>query len=481
MDSLGLKNRLRLILPNERGSFRERNRMKRDLPRDEPRGSDTRGQGSDTRGQGSESKTGPISVTLGFSNDYYVSTFVPQESDDNSSVGQTTEQVSSESINVPGADVEIRQTKQGIVIFSEHLDAADAVESKILDMIEVDSSAELPQVYSIKYRKVNEVKGVLEHIFGIQSSGGGGCGGGIGGLIGGAVQNTVGGSAGDVLGGLLGGGDGGFGSDSAGAFELEGEDVRMVTDTRLNYLFITGATTNDLEFIEEIIVLIDVDSPAEPPSDIGKTYIIQINYRDPMDIKEIVEEMLADRIKNVAGNANAGGRQQDAQAQVQQALIRQLSGGNGRNRRGGGAAAAGNNNAEQPKATLGVDEELGALLVTGPEFIYLEVKNFVAQLDIRQDVVVAVEETKMNAMAIATYLRDMFPDQIEIVMNDGEDDAGGGATIGGANSSRRTTGSARGGGSNRAGSRNTPDERALENVIRQRISNGGRNVRAPGR
>ena len=208
-------------------------------------------------------------------------------------------------------------------------------------------------------------------------------------------------------GGLLGGGGGGLGlgPDSAGSFELEGEDVRLGVDGRNNYLIVTGATTNDAEFIREIIEIVDVDSPPIAPMDIGMTYKIEIRHRDPMVVKEKVQEMLSQRFRNASGNATQ--QQPNAQQQIQQAVLSQLQGRN-RGRRGGNAAAGGND-AEQPKATLGVDEELGFLLVTGPEFIYLEVKALVAKLDIKTNSIIERETTTQDALFIAQSVAGFEP------------------------------------------------------------------------
>ena len=473
LETMGQKNRLKLILPSERGTSRGRFRGR--LPVEQE------SEGSQLRDPGSRNDVDTTSTTtihVGGLRNYLASTYGGQESDDTDRIGNTTQSAPDEPASVPGAPVEVRVTDQGIMIYSEDLDAADVLESKILDMLDSDGTAELPAFYLIKHRKVGEVKGVIEHVCGLQSSGGGGGGaGGLGGLIGGAVQNAVGGAAGDALGGLLGGGGGSaFGPDSAGAFELEGEDVRIGTDVRLNYLIVSGATSNDLDFIEEIIDIIDVDSPPIPPKDIGKTYVIPVVNRDPMYVKEKIMEMLSERFKSTGNNANTG-RQANAEQQIQQAVLRQLQGG--RNRRGNNAAGGNGSTSEQPKATLGVDEERGTILVTGPKFIYQEVYDLVMELDKKQERDLLIVPLKLDATHIANYLHDLYPNQIEIVTNDEENGVGGGT--GGA-SSGRSSGSNRGTGRSSAGSRNSGGssrnanrsaiERSIQNAIRSR--GGGR-------
>ncbi len=484
METMGRSNRLRLILPQDRDAFRNRNRLKRNMdvgPAEEP---DNQGSNfKDELRTRLNSRTWESTQYLVDSDSFYVMTTnspfqdetQDETLDDESQIGQTTDRPSvnyqgvEEPSSVPGAPVEIRFTEQGILINSKDLDAADDLERLILNLIEDSSEAELPFFLLVRHRDVNEVKAIVEHICGLESSSGGGGGGGIGGLIGGAVQNAVGGAAGDALGGLLGGGGGGLGlgPDSAGSFELEGEDVRLGVDGRNNYLIVTGATTNDAEFIREIIEIVDVDSPPIAPMDIGMTYKIEIRHRDPMVIKEKVQEMLSQRFRNASGNATQ--QQPNAQQQIQQAVLSQLQGRN-RGRRGGSAAAAGGNNAEQPKATLGVDEELGFLLVTGPEFIYLEVKALVAKLDIKTNSIIERETTTQDALFIARQLQALNPTKITIEMGDASDEEGG---TGAPNSSSRTPGtrggSSRSGASSRSSSSNPRAiQQGILDAIRQR-------------
>ena len=532
MDAMtGRSNRLNLIMPKDRKSMRDRSMFEQRFPRsrssnnraeDEPQGSESRGierSGSDTRssarGAGGSSRgaaprarnsrsrsTGSTTrhelparklraVASINQPSFYVSTacqenpFYPDDEvmEEGDQIGRTTAedeedsptqgyQVPEEKPSVPGAPVDIRLTEHGIIITSDDLDAADDVEHMIRDLINEDGATGLPSFFYLQFRKVSEVKTLLDNIFGLaSSSGGGGGGGGIAGLVGSALENTIGGPAGGALGGLLGGGGGGgLGGSDGIAFELEGEDVKLSMDVRSNSLIVIGATTGDLEVIAEFIDLMDIDSPPQDPDLYGATYSIEVKFRPAIDVKEIVEAQLVDLFK--VSNPAGGNRNQNAEAQISATVLRSLQGGNRRGGNRGGGAAANNTGAEQPKATLSVDEMTNCLIVTGPKFIYERVRLVVETLDVERRVETDVITPKAPARIVLEALKDMFPGQI-VVPEDSEDgEGGGGATAGGGN--RSTRGVGRGGGAP------STREQLQQNILNEIRRGGGAGGRGGG-
>ncbi len=445
MESLGRRNRLNLILPEERDRFRRSirlNRLAPDLPSEQPPSGkfDNRDNSqSDYRNQAPSRRKWKVSVNpVAAAGGFYVGTVQTQDDPDAGSVdvkgiGKTTDEQSVSGIepgyrpsdepqSVPGAPVEVRMTPEGLMIYSEDLDAGDDLEAFISDWADSDSEFQLPSILFLRYRKVTEAKAVLENILGIESSSGGGGGGGIGGLIGGAVQNAVGGAAGDALGGLLGGGGGGFAGDSEGAIELEGENVRIGTDVRLNALIVTGATDNDIDIITELVDYVDQPGPPQKPQLLGETYVIAIRHRDPMELKEKIQEQLSGYFNQQSGG-NAAANQQNAQQQMQQQMMRQIQ----QTLRGGGKGGGSSNpEAEQPKATLGVDEANRALLITGPRFIFDEVLKLVEKLDVPPNLIrQPMPSGPLSPMALAKQIQMVFGSD-KIIIDDEEQENGTG-------------------------------------------------------
>ena len=386
--------------------------------------------------------------------------------------------------SVPGAPIEVRMTERGLLIKSYDLDAADDLEDLIEELFDPDSEYQRPTVIALEHRDVEEAKSILNYFLGLESSSSGGGGGGIGGglqnMLGGAVKNAVGGAAGDALGSFFGGG-GGFddSSDGAGAIELEGEDVRISTDVRFNTLIVTGATGNDIDRILELVEYIDQSGPPQRPKTLGQTYEIAIKFRDPMEIKDLVQAQYPDYFRQAA--AQGGNNQGNARQQLENQVARQLQAamqGNRGNRRGGNRSGGANNNSDKPKATLGVDETQRLLLITGPEFIYDEVYSLVKKLDVQPDVLTTPPIPVPGATSnLAQLLRQTLGDSVTITTSEEMEEEGGAS--GGTSARPGNTGStsARRGGSSSA---NATRQNLQREIMNRLNSNRGRNGRPGG-
>ena len=475
MESLGRKNRL-IILPEER-----RNRSQRPAQPEAQPATEGSGNRNGTRTKINNRTTTKVEYVQ---RSYYVSTVQQLQDPFDGEIGQVTgsddEPAATNQnpeINIPGSDIFIRRIDQGIVITADDLDAGDAIEDLVDEIIEGNSLPELPQFIGIEFRDANEVKGLLDHILGLSSSsGGGGGGGGLGNLIGGAMSNAIGGGAGDAVNNLLGlGGDSGFSDSTEGAVELEGEDVSITVDGRANTLIVIGATTNDLDFIIELVNVVDVDSPAHRPNLLGETYVIHVDHRDPMDVKEKVETQLAKYFNT--GPANAGGNgQQNPEAAIQRAVLQSIQGGGRRGgQRGNNAAGGGANGGSQaPKATLGIDEENSNLLLTGPEYIYDAVFKLVKELDIEKTFHRSIVRPEfISSDALVKMIKDAYGDKVDIIDGD-EEETTTGAQTGGGNGANRGNG-ARNAGRNNAGNPSQAElTRRIQDAVRSRGGGTGR-------
>ena len=486
MELKGRKNLLNVIMPKDRLKPRSGIRIER---RGGSESKNDSGQGSSRGREGSTSVFKP-------KRHYFVSTDNPRQENEDA-VGKVSTRdpfedeppqqldapfddsayaPADEIPSVPGAPIEVQMSERGLIIKSNDLDAADDLEDLIDEMFDPGSEWQRPTIIPLEHRDVEEANTLLKYFLGLESDGGGGGGGlgGIGGLLGGAVQNAVGGAAGDALSGFLGGGGSDFGpSESAGAIELEGEDVRFATDIRFNTLIVTGATGNDIDIILELVEYIDQPGPPQRPRTQGMTYQIQVQYRDPMELKDLIMAQLPDYFRAAPAQAgNQGNARQQLENQVARQLQQAMQGGGRGNRRGGGGGAAANNNSERPKATLGVDETRRVLLVTGPKFIYDEVNELVLQLDQKDESMSAIVESGTLAPSVlADMLRQTLGDQINIrTAEDLEAGSSGGTPPAGGGGA----GAARGGATGRGNTASRNLERNILNQINQRGGAGGR-------
>jgi hypothetical protein len=307
--------------------------------------------------------------------------------------------------SVPGAPMTVRLSPAGIVIECEDLDAADDMEQIITQLIEQGSEGELPSVFYLKFAKADEAKELLDKFLGIASSGGAGGGGGVGGMLGGMMSNMVGGAAGDMLGGLLGGGGAAGSSGGGTATWLESTEVQTFYHIRLNSLIVVGATSNDLVMISEFIDYIDQAQAPHDPNLVGKTYVIPVRFYDDVEaLKKTIETLFSDVLVKAEGAPGQQGGAPPEQA-IARAMQQALGG------RGGGQAAK-NPDEERPKARLALMERM--LILTGPEYIYNQVNEFVSQIDVSnpdgensKPQVVYLET--MNVVELAKVLGNVIP------------------------------------------------------------------------
>lgn len=303
--------------------------------------------------------------------------------------------------SIPGEPIEIKPTPYGIIITSDDLDALDDMEMLIREQVGQQSSVQPPTFFYLKHRYADEVTTFLEGYFGVSGSSDSSDSGG--GIVGGMLDNMMGGGTGDLLGGLL--GDAGLATSSS---LLEG-DVRFGNDTTFNAVYVSGATGNDLERINELIEILDQPDAPQDPELIGQFRTIPIIHRDPQEVREIIETQLADLIQTGKVESSEGGGGNN-EAQQMAKLMQQIT--------GGGKGGNSDRGSEKPKARLGVDEKTSQLLVTGPEFIFKEVLKMVIELDKPQlsepPTYLIIPGGGKNSDLLKRNLKAIFGDKIEI-------------------------------------------------------------------
>lgn len=301
--------------------------------------------------------------------------------------------------SVDGAPILIRENPAGLMIVTDDLKALAEIKRLLDEYEEVINRPALPTIVELKHRKAVEMKDLLEMFLGLKSSDSGGGGGGLGGMLGGMAQNAIGGMAGQMLGGLM--NSGGGGDSVTVASDLLTGDVRIDADALKNVLLVQ-ANPVDMETIMEYVNYFDTDSPEQAPQLDGRTYAIRVKYRDAVALSEVVKAQFPKRIDS----GQSGGQQQPNQQAQQLQVLQQLM-GRGRGGRGGNQQ----NSVQQsePKMTIGVDQEMNAILVTGPEFLYQQVNMLVEQLD--------TADAIKDGTVVVVGLKNIRPDGLRDAIN----------------------------------------------------------------
>ncbi len=278
-----------------------------------------------------------------------------------------------------GAEIVVTATKNGIVITSEDLDALDEFEKLVRTLGEPygmgGTGGKELTVYYLKYAKAETAAALLQQMMtGAPAA----SEGNDRGLMGDMAANMMGDIGGGMMGALLGlGGGGGTGTtgSTGGAFSV-------IPDPRLNALVIS-ATQRDLDMIDQLLQVIDQpESPGAPETQPRPKFIPVIN-NTAQDVANIVKQVYAGRIQGEGGNQQRQPSPED--------FIRALRGGGGR---GGNNQR---NTGEEQKMTIGVDTKSNSLIVSAPDYLFLEVKALVDHLDqvaVPDDEIVQVRSIK---------------------------------------------------------------------------------------
>ena len=190
---------------------------------------------------------------------------------------------------------------------------------------------------------------------------------------------------------------GGFGGDLVAAIRRRGRrhaatggtittssstSVTITPDPRLNALYVQ-ALPADLEKIEQYLNIIDREAGPEGVQTQARPRFIPVNHGKADEVYSIVSQVYASRIATQAGQRGGGGGFNPED------FLRAIAGGRGGQGggRGGGFPGLGGrgqqvNRGEEAKMTLGVDTKSNSLIVSAPDYLYEEVKEFVDALDV---------------------------------------------------------------------------------------------------
>lgn len=259
---------------------------------------------------------------------------------------------------VPGAEIVVIPTPDGLMIASQDLEALDEFEALLSNLATASSKSQFT-VFYLNSASAVVVAETLNQIFGGSSASSDGGGGGS--LLGDVASAALGDAGGGLLGGLLGLGGGGGGGSLLG-----GGSVQIIPETRLNAL-IVRAPPADLDTIEQLLEVLDQGDPPETEV-AAKPRMIPVRNTNANDVASVLRQVYQDRI---AGSSSQSRRPSPEE------FIRALRGGRGR--RGGNSSQA----AEQmQKLSIGVDQRTNSLIVVSTQPMFEEIQRLVQTIDV---------------------------------------------------------------------------------------------------
>jgi len=317
---------------------------------------------------------------------------------------------SREKQSIPGAPIDFRFTEYGLTVESDDLDAVDAIQAAINEFLGESTEVQLPSFFELQHRDVSEMQQLLESILGLSDGGGGDAGGGN--PLTGMVSNML--PGGDLFDGLLGGGGG-----SDAVVGLEG-DVRFGADVRFNTLWVTGATSNDLSQINDLVEYWDRPEGQTKPELFGATKMIKIYYRDAAEVVELIKATRPTMIYN-AETAQQGGAQKSGEIAQMMKAVQQLNKGGG-----GGGGSSGASAGQKQTVVLGVDAVNNTILVTGPPYMYDDILTIVESVDVEPGPRAAEVVAVVNPTLVLGVLKQLFPGKVMMAGEEETNPANGG-------------------------------------------------------
>lgn len=263
--------------------------------------------------------------------------------------------IKDDSISTELPEVIVTMGAQGLLIASEDTEALDAFEELFMTMADqlFTGSREL-SIFYLKYAKAEVASEIVKQFIGGGTSNGDG-GGGT--MLGGLASAALGNMGGGIMGSLLGGGGGASASLSSG--------TTVLADPRLNAL-VVQATPKELDFIEELLTVIDRSNSPERIATIPRPRAIPVVNASVDDVADVVRAVYASRM---GGNASVQNQPSPEE------FIRAMSGQKNTGKSINDAVR------EQVQINISVDQRRNALLVVAPDDVFEEIRELVAELD----------------------------------------------------------------------------------------------------
>jgi type II secretory pathway component GspD/PulD (secretin) len=258
------------------------------------------------------------------------------------------------------ADVIVTLGDHGLLVASEDVEALDDFEDVFRTLTDqLFTGARELVVFYLKHAKAQVAAELIKQVVG-----GGGSGRSSGG--GGSLLSTLAGAAlgGSEAGGLIGSLLNVGGGSSAPATISRG--TKIIADPRLNAL-IVQATPKELDFIEQILRVLDTSTSPETIETIPRPRTILVMNTDAEEVAEMVQKVYASRM------TGQGSRRREP---TPEEFLRAMSG------QKNSSKDIKDEVSEQLRMSISVDRRRNALIVVAPDSLFLEVEELVAQLDV---------------------------------------------------------------------------------------------------
>jgi type II secretory pathway component GspD/PulD (secretin) len=151
--------------------------------------------------------------------------------------------------------------------------------------------------------------------------------------------------------------------------------VQITPDARLNALIVRAGPA-DLETIEELLKILDQRESPEEILAQPKPRLVPVHNTQADEIVTVLKQVYSDRIGTSSSSGSSGGGSNPFAMMFRMRGMRGMPGG------GGGSSSSSSRSSEDAqKMSLGVDSRTNSVIVSAPEPLFEEVRQFIEQLD----------------------------------------------------------------------------------------------------
>jgi type II secretory pathway component GspD/PulD (secretin) len=274
-----------------------------------------------------------------------------------------------------GAEIRVAITPNGIVLMSEDTQALDEFE-KLLRSASSSTAAPPAReltVFYLKFAKADVAHKLVTEVLAARPSDAGG-----------ALLGDM--TSGGLSAGLLGARAGASGLAKPSTVGEASSSVMIIPDPRMNALIVEG-TAEDLAFVEQLLRVIDRETGETEVQTAGVPHVIPIVHSTADQVATVVRQVFANQIAVAATAAGGAGGVPGMPGftgmPMGMGFFRGMRGGEGGGpgQPGGGRQDQRAQRGEEPKMTIGVDQQNNAIVVTAPEPLFRQVEALVQQID----------------------------------------------------------------------------------------------------
>lgn len=149
--------------------------------------------------------------------------------------------------------------------------------------------------------------------------------------------------------------------------------VQITPDSRLNALIVRAGPA-DLETIEELLKILDQRESPEEILAQPKPRLVPVHNTQADEIVTVLKQVYSDRIGTSSSSGSSGGGSNPFAMMFRMRGMRGMPGGSS-------SSSASRSSEDAQKMSLGVDSRTNSVIVSAPEPLFEEVRQFIEQLD----------------------------------------------------------------------------------------------------